>query len=365
MSELSPMNEMDFPVELKKIQKILVVGPAWIGDMMMAQTLFKLLKLRNPQVQIDVLASGWTRQLIACMPEVNQVIDMPLGHGKFGFGARRALGKSLAQNGYEQAIVLPNSFKSAFIPFFAGIPLRTGWRGEWRYGLLNDLRKLDKKRYPLMVQRYAALALPKEAEPLTQFPFPALQVNPAQRSQLLTKFALQLHRPLLIICPGAEYGPAKRWPEHYFAEVADEKIRAGWQVWLMGSAKDNLVTDAIRNLLLDEERHHCHNLAGNTSLGEAIELIACADAVLSNDSGLMHIAAALQKPLAVIYGSTSPEHTPPLSDSVSIISNNIECSPCFERECPKVHHKCLRDLTPQQVLAALNKLIATPLEIRP
>jgi heptosyltransferase II len=363
MSRLSPMNEMDFPAELKKIQKILVIGPAWIGDMMMAQTLFKLLKLRNPHVCIDVLASGWTRQLLACMPEVNDIIDMPLGHGTLGVTERRALGKSLVGHGYEQAIVLPNSFKSAFVPFFADIPLRTGWRGEWRYGFLNDVRVLDKKQFPLMVQRYAALALPKNAEPITEFPFPELRINVQHRPHLLTKFALQLHRPLLIICPGAEYGPAKRWPEHYFAEVADEKIRGGWQVWLMGSAKDNLVTDAIRNLLLDAEREHCHNLAGNTSLAEAIELMACADAVLSNDSGLMHIAAALQKPLAVIFGSTSPEHTPPLTQQVSIISNQIECSPCFERECPKLHHKCLRELMPQQVIASLNNLIAQPLAL--
>lgn len=352
------MTEFEFPAELKKIQKILVIGPAWIGDMMMAQTLFKLLKLRNPLVQIDVLASGWTRQLMACMPEVNRVIDMPLGHGALGFAVRRALGKSLIKEAYEQAIVLPNSFKSALIPFFANIPLRTGWRGEMRYGLLNDLRILDKQAFPLMVQRYAALALPKDAPALSSFPYPHLQIELSHRPQLLTKFALQLTRPLLILCPGAEYGPAKRWPEHYFAEVADNKIRAGWQIWLMGSAKDNVVTDAIRNLLLEEERQHCYNLAGETSLGEAIELIACADAVLSNDSGLMHIAAALQKPLAVIFGSTSPEHTPPLFERVSIITNNIECSPCFERECPKVHHKCLRELMPEQVLEALQNLLA-------
>ncbi len=209
-----------------------------------------------------------------------------------------------------------------------------------------------------MVQRYAALALPKNTAPLTEFPFPELKIDQTQRPQLLTKFALQLQRPVLILCPGAEYGPAKRWPEHYFAEVVDEKIRAGWQVWLMGSAKDHPVADAIRNLLLDEERAQCYNLAGGTSLAEAIELMDCADAVLSNDSGLMHIAAALQKPLAVIYGSTSPEHTPPLTQQVSIISNQIECSPCFERECPKVHHKCLRELMPQQVLTALNALVA-------
>jgi len=191
MSVLVSVNQKDFPVALKKIQKILVIGPAWIGDMMMAQTLFKLLKLRNPQVHIDVLASGWTRQLLACMPEVTDVIDMPLGHGAFGLGERRTLGKSLADKGYDQAIVLPNSFKSTFIPFFANIPLRTGWRGEMRYGLLNDVRALNKKRYPLMVQRYAALALPKEAEPLTEFPYPQLQVDQTRRPQLLTKFALR------------------------------------------------------------------------------------------------------------------------------------------------------------------------------
>lgn len=357
------MTEFDFPAELKKIQKILVIGPAWIGDMMMAQTLFKLLKLRNPQVQIDVLASHWTRQLIACMPEVNRVIDMPLGHGALGFAARRSLGKSLIPEAYGQAIVLPNSFKSALVPFFAKIPLRTGWRGEMRYGLLNDLRILNKQEFPLMVQRYAALALPKGVPALSEFPYPQLQVDLSHRPQLLTKFALPLTRPLLIICPGAEYGPAKRWPEHYFAEVADKKIRAGWQVWLMGSTKDNAVTDAIRNLLLDEERQHCYNLAGTTSLGEAIELIACADAVLSNDSGLMHIAAALQKSLAVIFGSTSPEHTPPLFERVSIITNKIECSPCFERECPKVHHKCLRELMPEQVLAALDNLSSDLIDV--
>lgn len=351
------MSNLRFPTELKNIQKILVVGPAWIGDMMMAHSLFQLLKQRNPDAQIDVLASGWTRQLLIRMPEVHQVIDMPIGHGSFAFAERRALGKELAVHGYDQAILLPNSFKSAFIPFYANIPLRTGWRGEMRYGLVNDLRVLDKKRFPLMVQRYAALALPKNSAPFVEFPYPQLVVDKSQRSQLLAKFALQLNRPLLIICPGAEYGPAKRWPEHYFAEVADEKIRAGWQVWLMGSAKDREVTDAIRQLLLEEEREYCFNLAGSTNLGEAIDLMDCADAVLSNDSGLMHIAAALQKPLAVIYGSTSPEHTPPLAERVKIISNQIDCAPCFERECPKIHHRCLRDLMPQQVLDALNSLI--------
>lgn len=349
---------MDFPDSLKSIRKILVVGPAWIGDMMMAQTLFKLLKLRNPHVQLHLLASSWTRPLVACMPEVDEVVDMPLGHGIVALGERRQVGKSLANAGYDQAILLPNSFKSALIPFFARIPLRTGWRGEMRYGLLNDLRVLDKRRYPLMVQRYMALAFPKGSVLPESFPYPELCLDPSHREPLLTKFGLHQHRPLLILCPGAEYGPAKRWPEAYYAQVAAEKVAAGWQVWLLGSAKDRPVADAIRDQLPEDRRRYAHNLAGTTALGEAIGLMACADAVLSNDSGLMHIAAALRVPLVAIYGSTSPEHTPPLSQQVRIVTNKIECSPCFERECPKIHHRCLVDLMPHQVSAALDELLA-------
>lgn len=351
------MPVMEFPAELKRINKILIVGPAWIGDMMMAQSLFKLLKIRNPQSQIDVLASGWTRLLLERMPEVDHIIEMPLGHGVLDIKQRYRLGKSLADKGYEQAILLPNSLKSALIPYFANIPLRTGWRGEMRYGLLNDLRKLDKERYPLMVQRYMALAFPAEEKLPKSFPFPELQTNIDLRPQLLTKFALHLDRPLMILCPGAEYGPAKRWPENYYAEVAAKKIREGWQVWLFGSAKDQPVGDTIRTQLQQDDQMHCYNLAGVTNLGEAIELMNCADAVISNDSGLMHIAAALNKPLVVVYGSTSPEFTPPLAGSVKIVNNEIECSPCFERECPKVHHKCLQELMPAQVLTALQELL--------
>lgn len=359
------MVECEGPAELKRIQKILVVGPAWIGDMMMAQSLFKLLKQRNPLATIDVLASPWTKALLALMPEVNAVIDMPLGHGVFGVRARYTLGTSLRHKKYEQAILLPNSLKSAFIPFFARIPLRTGWRGEMRYGLVNDMRILDKQRYPLMVQRYTALALAANAPVPTQIPYPQLQVNPRDSRAVLEKFSLTSSRPRLVLCPGAEYGPAKRWPESYYAQVAQQKIQAGWQVWLMGSANDQSVTESISALLTAEARPYVHNLAGATGLSEAIALMSYADAVISNDSGLMHIAAALQKPLVVVFGSTSPEHTPPLSDQVSILSINLDCSPCFERECPKVHHKCLRDLMPEQVLAALETVLSTNSVLRP
>lgn len=337
--------------------KTLIVGPAWIGDMMMAQSLFKVLKNRNPELQLDVLASPWTLPLLARMPEVDNTIEMPLGHGKIGLGVRYRLGKFLAKEKYQQAILLPNTFKSALIPAFAGIPERTGWRGEMRFGLLTDIRLLDTKRYPLMVQRYVALAYSADAPVPEEFPYPQLVVDPARLPQLLTKFHLHQERPLLILCPGAEYGPAKRWPENYYAEVAAAKISAGWQVWLMGSAKDQPVAHTIRAQLDSAQQDYCHNLAGITQLDEAIDLMSLATAVLTNDSGLMHIAAALQRPLVVLYGSTSPGFTPPLAERVRMLSIGLDCSPCFKRECPLQHHRCLRDLLPQQALAALAELV--------
>jgi heptosyltransferase-2 len=298
------------------------------------------------------------------MPEVDNTIEMPLGHGKIALGVRYRLGKFLSKHHYDQAIVLPNSFKSALIPAFASIPLRTGWRGEMRYGLLNDIRLLDDKRYPLMVQRYLALGYPAHTPLPENFPHPQLVIDPSKQPQLLTKFALQRSRPILILCPGAEYGPAKRWPENYYAEIAAEKIRAGWQVWLLGSAKDQLVAETIRNFLDENEQTHCYNLAGSTQLDEAIGLIAMADAVVTNDSGLMHIAAALARPLVVIYGASSPAFTPPLAKQVKIVSIPVDCGPCFKRECPLQHHRCLRDLPPKQVLTALHELTVTATTVK-
>lgn len=344
-------------MSLSHPSKILVVGPAWIGDMIMAQSLFKVIKQRKPDTRIDMLASPWTLPLLARMPEVDNTIEMPLGHGKVELGVRYRLGKFLAKVGYEQAILLPNTFKSALIPAFAGIPIRTGWRGEMRYGLLNDIRLLNEKRYPLMVQRYLALGYPANAPLPEDFPFPRLITDPAQASQLLTKFSLRQERPVLILCPGAEYGPAKRWPEAYFAEVAAQKIADGWQVWIMGSAKDQPVAESIFDQLEDTHQDHCHNLAGTTQLDEAIDLMALSDAVVTNDSGLMHIAAALQRPLVVLYGSTSPAFTPPLAAQVRIVSIPIDCAPCFKRECPLQHHRCLKDLPPARVLEALTDLL--------
>lgn len=350
-------------VPLKHPGKILIVGPSWVGDMVMAQSLFKELKRLHPDCSIDVLAPAWSKPLLERMPEVAHGIDMPVGHGQLLLKERYRLGISLRAEKYDQAILLPNSLKSALIPAFAEIETRTGWRGEWRYGLLNDIRKLDKKRYPLMVQRFIALAHPagtELAKKALDFPLPKLVVDTALLQKVLDKYQLNKDRPILVLCPGAEFGPAKRWPEQHYAEVASQKIQAGWQVWLMGSQKDRDVCDTIKAYQAADAQPHVHNLAGITALAEAIDLMSLADCVVSNDSGLMHIAAALGRPLVGVYGSTSPEFTPPLSEQVSVESVDVDCRPCFSRECPKApesgYMKCLQTLSAQKVLSAIDDL---------
>ncbi|WP_438281073.1 lipopolysaccharide heptosyltransferase II [Pseudomonas alabamensis] len=334
---------------------ILIIGPSWVGDMVMAQTLFQCLKQQHPECAIDVLAPEWSRPILERMPEVRQALSFPLGHGALELGTRRRIGKSLAGQ-YDQAIVLPNSLKSALVPFFAGIPKRTGWRGELRFGLLNDVRTLDKARYPLMIERFMALAYAPGTELTQPYPRPALRIEPASRDAALAKFGLELDRPVLALCPGAEFGESKRWPAEHYAEVAEALIRLGWQVWLFGSKKDHPVGESIRERLIPGFREESVNLSGETSLAEAIDLLSCAKAVVSNDSGLMHVAAALARPLVAVYGSTSPGFTPPLAEQVEVVRLGIECSPCFERTCRFGHYNCLRLLEPPAVIAALRQL---------
>lgn len=334
---------------------ILIIGPSWVGDMVMAQTLFQRLHQRHPSCHIDVLAPAWSRPLLERMPEVREAIDFPLGHGVLALGRRYRIGRDL-QGRYEQAIVLPNSLKSALVPFFAGIPQRTGWLGECRYGLLNDARSLDKARYPLMIERFMALAEEPGAVLSQPYPRPALVIDADALTATLNALQLSLERPVLALCPGAEFGEAKRWPAPSYAQVAAWQIEQGWQVWLFGSGNDHKVGEAIRAALPDPLRSSVHNLAGQTQLAQAIDLLSCAQAVVSNDSGLMHVAAALARPLVAIYGSTSPDFTPPLGPAVEIVRLALECSPCFERTCRFGHYNCLRDLPPSRVIECLKQL---------
>lgn len=327
-------------------RKILVIGPSWVGDMVMAQSLFKLLKAQHPDVILDVLAPAWTFSVLSCMPEVNNAIEMTIRHGELKLAERYRIGRKLRDAQYDQAIVLPNSFKSALIPFFARIPLRTGWLGEARYFLLNDYRKLDEKRYPLMIEQYLALGLPKDAALPTPYPYPAFHVSKEAQDAALAKHKpLWRGRKILALGAGAEFGSSKRWPSEYYAELANRKIDEGYDVWLFGSPNDRAVTDAI----MQQTQHRCENLAGRLQLSETIALLSLTSGAVTNDSGLMHIAAALQKPLIAVYGSTSPRFTPPLSKDAVILQLNLECQPCFQRECPLKHHRCMREITPEIV----------------
>ena len=343
---------------------ILIIGPSWVGDMMMSHSLYQQLKIQYPNCNIDVMAPNWCKPLLARMPEVRKAIEMPLGHGAFELGTRYRLGKSLREQ-YDMAIILPNSLKSAFVPFFAKIAHRRGWKGESRYFLLNDLRN-NKRDYPMMVQRYVALAFEKDAVPKADdIPVlkPYLMVEPAQQAETLKKFekqtALLGECPIIGFCPGAEFGPAKRWPHYHYVKLAEMLITQGYAVEVFGSAKDELVGEEIRQALPEELREFCVNLAGKTNLNEAVDLIANCTAVVTNDSGLMHIAAAVNRPLIALYGPTSPQYTPPLSDKATII-RLIEGGLIKVRKGDKEggYHQSLIDITPEIALEKLEALLA-------
>ncbi len=305
-----------------------------------------------PNVEIDVLAPAWVAPLFAFMPQVHGVIDNPFGHGELGFAARRNLGRILKANHYDQVIVLPNSLKSALVPFFAAIPLRTGYRGEFRLGLLNDIRRLDEAKIPLMVARFAALAEERGVALPHSAPNPKLEFDDAKRIEVLRNFGLNHASKIAIFCPGAEYGPAKRWPTEYFSMLGERLLERGFSLCLLGSSKDAPVGAAIA----EKSQGKILDLCGKTKLPDAVYLLASADLVVTNDSGLMHIAAALDRPQVALFGSSSPRFTPPLSAHAKALSLNLACSPCFKRECPLGHFNCMNQLTPDRVVEAITSL---------
>ena len=333
------------------MSRLLIIGPSWVGDMVLAQSLFKTIKARQPDTVIDVAAPGWTLPLLERMPEVHKAIALPFKHGELALRSRIRFGRQLGQRHYGQVILLTNSLKSAILPFAAGIARRTGFRGEMRYGLLNDIRQLDKARLPRTVDRFVALGLDKDAPLPADIALPSLIANQQNAEQTLHRLGWAIpETPVLGLCPGAEYGEAKRWPAEYYAEVANAALDKGWQVWLFGSNKDMPVTGNIDRLT----QHRCLDLGGKTSLGEAIDLMALTSAVVSNDSGLMHVAAALDKKVIAIYGSSDPGHTPPMSAKAVVLYLGLDCSPCFKRECPLGHLKCLKEIRPNLVMDSIN-----------
>lgn len=341
------------------MNKILVIGPSWVGDMVMSQSLYITLREQHPNAIIDVLAPAWCKPILERMPEVNRAIEMPLGHGDLNLRARFDLGKNLRRENYDHAFVLPKSAKSALIPWFAKIPVRTGWKGEMRFGLLNDIR-CNMKAFQFMVERYVALAYSKDTMldscslgGLESLARPKLAIDKKSQQQAITKFGLSMEQESIGLCPGAEFGPAKKWPEEKYAEVANHVASQGKQVWLFGSQKDIDTCEKIRSLVGEEKQTNIYVLAGKTSLIEAVDLLAACRTVVSNDSGLMHVAAAVGCHVIGVYGSTSPQYTPPLANSVDIASIELECRPCFKRECPLGHMNCLKNLHSDSIINLL------------
>lgn len=372
--------------------KILIIAPSWVGDAVMAQPLLRRLRERYPDAVIDTFAPAWVTPVLERMPEIRRVIINPLAHGEFSLKLRWKLGRALRQDHYDHAIILPNSLKSALIPFFAGISLRTGFKGEMRFGLINDMRHLDKQALPLMVERFAALAEYPGAPLRQPVENPRLTADNKRVQTTLARLGLTPKKTVVALCVGAEYGPAKRWPAPHFAELARKLADAGHEIWLLGSHKDTEIGAEIEQIYFDRTSRlpplppagegwgegrppkevsgergssSLHNLCGQTDLAEAIDLLAAANLAVVNDSGLMHIAAALDKPMIALFGSSSPGFTPPMSDQARIISLNLPCSPCFKRVCPLGHFDCMMKLSPKQVFeeaAAMLQHAAGPQE---
>jgi heptosyltransferase-2 len=324
--------------------------------MVMAQSLLILLRQQQPDAQITVMAPAWSRALIDRMPEVDAGIDLPFGHGDLKLITRWQLGRQLAGQ-FDTAYILPNSFKSALLPFFAGIPRRVGWQGELRNVLLTDCRRLDTAQYPLMVQRFVALGLEKGAQ-LPAINRPALQTDAGRAAATAGSLDLGNGERVLALCPGAEFGDAKQWPLQYYARLCDMAVGDGWKVWILGSANDREAGNQVLSGVSESARARCFDLTGKTSLSQAIDLLSLASATVTNDSGLMHIAAAVGSPLVALYGSTSPDFTPPLADRVKSLTTDIACRPCFKRRCPLGHKRCLTEISPDGVYSNLLDLLS-------
>ncbi len=325
----------------------LIVGPSWVGDMVMSGALTRLLKSREPERPLDMLAPAWSLPVVARMADIRDGIAADTAHGELGLLKRRSIGRSRAAR-YDRAIVLPRSLKAALVPWFAGIEQRTGFRGEHRYGLINDMRPFDPTLLDQTVKRFIALGL-DPGEPLPEIPFPELKIDAENQRSVLHALGLETDRPVVALMPGAEYGPAKCWPLEHFTALANALDGEGFDVWVLGSDRDAAAGDTIA------AGSGARNICGRTSLADVIDLLAFAAHAVSNDSGLMHVAAAVGTFTHAIYGSSSPDFTPPLTGRRTIHWLHLDCSPCFQRECPLGHLRCLKDIDPSAVLTAIRK----------
>ncbi len=335
---------------LGSVSPILVVGPSWVGDMVMAASLIESLRIREPGRPIDVIAPPAALPIARLIRGVRRTIPLSLGHGEFGLLARWKAGRALRDEGYGKSIILPRAFKAAIVPFAAGIPERIGYAAEGRSLLLTEARPDSDRKTARTIDRFVALGAPKGEQ--MRAPRPVLFLPDGAREVAEGKFPLQGTGPVMSLCPGAEYGPAKRWPAARFAKLAEMARAAGYRVRIFGGPKDAPIGEEI----VSAAGGHAENLAGRTSLIEAAALLAASDVVVSNDSGLMHVAGALDRPLVVLYGSSSEKMTPPTGPRSLVVSHELPCRPCFKRECPLGTLACFEAIQPAEVMAAAARI---------
>ncbi|TCT01579.1 lipopolysaccharide heptosyltransferase II [Aquabacter spiritensis] len=328
------------------VSPILVVGPSWVGDMVMAGSLIESLRVREPGRPIDVIAPPSALPIARLIRGVRRTIPLGLGHGEFGLVARWRAGRALREEGYGKAIILPRAFKAAIVPFAAGIPERIGYAAEGRSLLLTEAREDRDRKTARTIDRFVALGAPRGDQ--MKAPRPVLHLPDGAAEAAASRFPLAGSGAIMALCPGAEYGPAKRWPAAKFARLANLAQAAGYRIRVLGGPKDAPIAEEIVRLAGTP----VDNLVGRTSLLDAAAILAAADVVVSNDSGLMHVAGALDRPLVVLYGSSSEKLTPPTGPRSSVVSHDLPCRPCFKRECPLKTLACFEAIQPAEVLAA-------------
>ena len=337
--------------------KILIVGPSWVGDAVMAQSLYKMIKGSSPLSSIDVLAPEWALGVLNRMDEIDDLIVLPFGHGDIRIRDRIDFGKSLRDRSYDQAIILTNSLKSSLIPYVARIPKRTGWLGEMRYGFINDVRKVNQEKHKLLIEKFSCLSVKPLVGDSNEIPWPSLSIDLPNLSKLLSKFSFNEVGKSIAICPGAEFGPSKRWPAKYYAEIVRYYLTNNWQVFILGSKNDLPVAKEIEDHISCTEKDSFINFTGQTSIQDAVDILSTCDLVLTNDSGLMHIAAAVNVRLLALYGPTSPEFTPPLSKKAKIIKKTEGFKKIRRGDLKDGYHQSLTMIKPEEVINRLSSLM--------
>ncbi|MEE4184973.1 MAG: lipopolysaccharide heptosyltransferase II [Gammaproteobacteria bacterium] len=332
--------------------KTVVVAPAWVGDVVMAQSLLMLASAAD-RAPVDVIAPPWAPPLLNRMPQVASVHVLRAGHGELGLGTRLRLGRQLRDHAYQRAIIVPRSLKSAIVPWLARIPVRIGFNSELRAALLTEVRHLDKNRLSRTVDRFASLALPADADVVTP-PRPQLQTDAANQQRLLATLGLTAAEPVVALMPGAAFGPAKMWPLEHFCALARQLAATGVEIWILGAAGEHPAGEAIAAAA----GRRAHNLCGKTRLDDTVDLLALSRAAVSNDSGLMHVAAAAGTYVIGLFGSTPPAMTPPLTELSDVHFLGLDCSPCKARQCPLGHLNCLRQILPEQVCVTVERALA-------